>query len=522
MFFLNRFFRLTQSNYMNRSIGNGALILVISGIICKLFGAFFRFPLTNVLGINGIAIFQMTMSLYSLAVVFLSNGVTNSLAKLVASSRARGEAVKSGAYLKLAIKYVLILGFSLGVIFLLFSRQIASLQGVSGGNSYKLMFLLLPLGGLIGVYRGIIQGHENMTPTAISQIIEQVSRFAFGLSFAYVFGKQGADRGVFGAFLGITISEILSFAYLHFVLSKKMNISFNDLQVKQEFFSAVLPLSFSSGVIPLAHAIESLIILKLLGVAGIEMAFAQKLYGLQTGMIGTILSFPLLLSLAIGMAMLPKISYLSSTGSSEEEKNIIEKAFSLMWAILIPLVLGICSVSKEFYTLVYPNLIGGLLGISEGLTYITAFSIIITAIMQFLISLLQAKGYFKEVLVFSILGGIVKLLTLIIFARMKGIGIYAIPLSNALLSLTISLCAVIKLYSYVKVDFFNICLPLLSGFIMFMAVKLLISSVGGVWGIILAVISGGGVYLVLTLPLWLEFLKDIKYKLKNSKKHLEN
>lgn len=505
---------------MNHSVGKGAFVLVLSGFVCKLFGALFRLPLTNILGVEGIAIFQMVMSLYSLAIIFVSNGVTNSLAKLVSSSRARGEVVKEGGYLKIGIKYVLLVGLSLGGIITLFSDRLSSLQGV-GRENYFLMLLLLPLGGLIGVYRGIIQGRELMSPTAISQIIEQVSRFAFGLSFAYFFGKNGVNSGVLGAFVGICISEILAFVYLQFVLSKKVKIS-SDHALKKEFYRAVIPLSFGNAVIPLSHAIESLIILPLLTMSGIEREFAQKLYGLQTGMVGTILSFPLLISVAVGTSLLPKVSYLSSIGSLEEEKRVESNAFSIMWAVLIPLVFGLCSISNEFYRLVYPSAINGLSSIAEGLTYITALSTIMAGVMQFLVSLLQAKGYFKEVLIFSIFGGLVKIILLATLARMEGVGIYALPISNCLLFSTISLCGIIKLYSFVKVDLFSLFLPPLSGLVMFLAVKLLLSSVGGVLGLVLSIIAGGGVYIVLTLPLWLEFLKVVADKFKKSKKHLEN
>lgn len=506
---------------MNRSVGKGAFVLIVSGFICKLFGALFRLPLTNILGIEGIAIFQMVMSLYSLAIIFVSNGVTSSLAKLVSSSRARGEGVKSSGYLKIGIKYVLFVGLMLGGILSIFSSKIASLQGLNSGRNYYLMLLLLPLGGLIGVYRGILQGHELMTPTAISQIIEQVSRFAFGLSFAYFFGRKGAESGVFGAFLGIVISEVLAFVYLQFVLSKRSSRECSCIE-KKEFYRAVLPLSFSSGVIPFTHAIESLMVLPLLEMGGIEREIGQKLYGLQTGMVGVILSFPLLISIAVGTSLLPKVSYLSSTGEHEEERRIVSNAFSIMWTMLVPLVIGLCAISSEFYLLVYPSAIKGLGLVAEGLTYITAISILMAGIMQFLISLLQAKGFFKEVLIFSIIGGCVKIISLILLARIGSIGIYALPISNCLLNITIAICGIIKLYSYVKIDLFNLFLPPLSGLVMFLAVKLLLSSVGGVVGIILSIIAGGGVYLVLTLPLWQEFLKVILDKFKKSKKHLEN
>lgn len=506
---------------MKRSVGRGTFVLVVSGIICKFFGALFRLPLTNVLGIEGIAIFQMVMSLYSLAIIFVSNGVTSSLAKLVASARARGEGIKAKSYLSLAIKYVLILAGVLGGGLTLFSKQIAMIQGIGRGRGYLVMIVLLPLGGLIGVYRGIIQGHENMTPTAISQIIEQVSRFAFGLAFAYVFAKKGIDDGVFGAFLGITISEALAFVYLQFAIKKKVSLGKDDPIIRREFFHAILPLSFSNGVIPLTHTIESLTIIPLLSFAGVGKEVAQKLYGLQTGMVGAVLSFPLLISLAVGMALLPKISFLSSLGQQEEERKMTSEAFSIMWAFLVPLVLGLTSLSKEVYSLVYPSLIGQYLTIAQGLTYITAISTLLAGVMQFLLSILQAKGMFKHTLCFCLIGGGVKILTLVIFS-MSGLGIYAIPLSNTLLHATISICCMIKLYSVVKVDLLNLSLPLCGGFVMFLVVKVLISTLGGVGGVCLSILVGGVVYFLLTLPLWLEYAKPLINKLKKNKKRLEN
>lgn len=507
---------------MKRSVGRGAIVLVISGVVCKIFGALFKLPLTNVLGLEGIASFQMIMSLYSLALTFLSGGVTNSLSKLVSSARARGEVGLERGYLKLGVKYVLYVGLTLGCVFALFSNSLAKTQGLGGGESYLLMLLLLPLGGLIGVYRGIIQGHENMFPTALSQIIEQISRFAFGLTFAYFFGRYGSDAGVFGAFLGITLSEILACVYLKFSLSKGVKRGGGEIFAKREFFSALLPLSFSNAVSPFAHAIESLIILPLLSLGGIDRALGQKLYGLQTGMIGTVMSFPLLISLSISVSLLPKISFLSTRGDNHAQREMIERSFSVMWLCLVPLLLGICGISKDFYLLAFPSVIKDYIPLAQGLTYVTAFATLVAGITQFLLSLLQGKGLFSHALVFSLLGGVGKIVSLLLLARMKNVGIYALPISNGIMNLIISICALIKLYSLVKINFFNILLPLAGGFVMFLTVKILISSISGLAGIILCVFVGGGVYIVLTLPLWTEIIKPLLSKFKKDKKRLEN
>ena len=82
---------------MKNTVGRGAVVLILSGLICKFFGGLFRLPLTNIVGMEEIGAFQMVMSLYSLALVFVSGGVTNSLSKLVSGARARGDNKKIGS-----------------------------------------------------------------------------------------------------------------------------------------------------------------------------------------------------------------------------------------------------------------------------------------------------------------------------------------------------------------------------------------------------------------------------------------
>lgn len=487
---------------MKSSVGKGAFVLVVSGFICKLFGAFFRLPLTNILGIDGIGTFQMVMSLYSLALVLVSGGMTSSLAKLVSSSRASGDVQKLGGYLKKAVTFVLGVGLSLGVAFALLSNQIASVQGgTSGGsNCYLLMVFLLPLGGLIGVCRGIIQGYEVMSPTAISQIIEQISKFAFGLIFAYFLSKSGQGAGVFGAFLGIVLSEILALAYLFFAMGKT-KIKPNNTPVQKEFYSAVLPLTAGNAVLPLTHAIESLIIVALLTKTGLEASSATALYGLQTGVVGTVLNFPLVISLAFSISILPKISYLSSQDDTIEQRNVIKKGFLVMWFFLIPMVFALVAMSKNLYAIIFPSVINDFSTLAQDLTLLGGFGIVLCAIMQLLLSILQAKGFFLHSCLFSLIGGSAKVLLLVILTPLKGVGIYAIAISNIVLYSIVCVCALIYLKDVIRVDAIDLLLPLASALIMFLVIKILLSFNAGLLWLLACAIIGGSVYLVMAYPI---------------------
>ncbi|MBE7074329.1 MAG: hypothetical protein E7379_04505 [Clostridiales bacterium] len=492
---------------MKDTVGKGAIILTISGLMSKLFGALFRLPLTNIVGLDGIAIFQMVMTIYSFAVVFVSGGVTNGLAKLVSSARARGDQNAVGSYLKRALIFSIGLSLAFGVIFILFAPQISLVQGAEGTSAlYRLLAALLPLGALVGVFRGIIQGYGNMAPTAVSQIIEQVIKFAFGLIFAYLFSAQSVSGGVFGAILGITISEIFACFYLGVKIFKLGPYLLTN-ENKKIFYKTTLPLTFGGIILPFTHTIEALFIVKLLMWSGLDQSFARAIYGLQTGVVGAILNFPLIISVALSSALLPNLSFFAERGDDERQQKVICKSLSTMWFLLIPLVFGIVSISRNVYPIIYPTAISEHLNLAEQLTFINGFSIICTALMQQLVSILQANGHFKDSLIFYIIGGVSKLASLVLISCIEGVAPFAMGISNLVLASIVSMCVIIKLKHLIKLPFFEILLPILSAVVMFIVVRIILNLIPAIWGIVFAIFAGTIVYFVIAYPLTSKYIK---------------
>ncbi len=495
-------------------LGVSAFVLLLSGLICKALGALFRLPLTNLLGIEGIGIFQLVMSLYSFALVLTCGGVTNSLSKLISASRARGEQVKIGIFLGRALFVSLGVGFLLGLLFLLLGRYISAFQGIDAANSYMLFLLLLPLGAGLASLRGFFQGFENMIPTAISQITEQVFKFVFGLLFASIFSKIGISAGVFGAFLGIVLSEIvaLMFLFIHFFAKHKKREKPSDLQTikiaRKEFDSANLPLTLSSAILPLVNAFDGLIIIPRLVLGGISNSVATQLYGLQAGVVGAILNFPLIISMAVTTTLLPNISYLISRGTGG--RHIIEQGLKILLYLILPTTFGIVAISRQMLALVYPAMTSSMLDVAFNLMLYGGFSIVFTALMQYLIMLLQANGQFRFILLSMILGGIVKASLSFFLSASGSVNIFALVLGNIALSAIVCLLAIWKLKRIVSfaIPFYDFFLLILGTVSMFFMVYTFINCnyFSTIFNIILAVILGVFAYLVLTVP----FLLRIK------------
>lgn len=496
---------------MKKSVAKGSLVLIVSGLVCKLLGAFFRLPLTNILGIEGIGIFQMVMAVYSFALVLTSGGISSVLSKNVSQSRARSDYAKINSLFKTALLYAIILGAIAGGILFVLAIPISKAQGVlQAVDSYRIMLLLIPFGGIVATMRGIFQGYENMTPTAVSQIIEQSFKFALGLFFAQMLSSVSLKSGVFGAFLGVCSGEVIAIGFLAIY----MKIKSNCVEKKEKFSSisfvkAVVPLSIGASVLPLSTAVDSFVVVSRLKIAGIEQAVATSLFGIQAGVVGAILNFPLILSTSLSTAILPSIAYLDAKLSQDSEKSI-SQALKILWLVLLPLSVGIACVCRPLYALVYPSLDPHMLSVAVNLTYLGVVSTIITALTQFFVTLLQAKAEWNYIMLSYFLGGTAKVVCVIVLCALPTVNIFGVTLGNIALPSVVCILALLKNKRKISVHVFDLSLPLLSSFAMALALNLfnMHFDLSLLLQIVFSVLLGGLVYLFFTLPILAGIFKE--------------
>jgi len=499
----------------SNKLGFGAFVLLLSGVVCKALGALFRLPLTNLLGIEGIGIFQLVMSIYSFGLVVTCGGVTASLSKLIGAARAKGESSKITAYIHRAIFAGLSVGLLIGVVFLIFGQSISIFQGIVNNKTYMLFVLLLPLGSVLAALRGFFQGYENMLPTAISQIIEQTFKFALGLLFAFMFSKICMTHGVFGAFLGIVLSEVLALLFLIVVYiaknkNKKKATDYANLKfARHEFDKANFALTLSASILPLVNAFDGLVIVSRLVQAGCSSAVATKLFGIQSGVVGAILNFPLIISMAVTTTLLPNISYLISRGTGG--KHLIERGLKILLFLILPTTFGIIAISRQVFSLVYADMSGAMLDTAYNLMFFGGFSIVFTALMQYFLMLLQANGKFRYILGITALGGLAKAIVSFVLSAVPSINIYAIVFGNLAMTSIVSIGALVKLKKvmFLKIEAGSLFALLFGTFAMFLTVYTFINCnyFGTITNIILAIVLGVFVYLVLTASFSLKLLK---------------
>ncbi|MDR1917440.1 MAG: oligosaccharide flippase family protein, partial [Christensenellaceae bacterium] len=203
----------------------GAVILAVAGVICRLLGVVFRIPLSNIIGNYGIGLYQLVFPLYSLLLIISSAGVPVAISKMVA--RERDNKPKCKKILFNSTVALSAVGLVLAVLFAVFCKPIAGFQGKS--EIWTLYLAIAPsvfFVCFISAFRGYFQGLNNMLPTAISQIVEQIVKVGAGLTLAFILVKQSVLLAVFGAILAVSISELTATIFLcifYFCHNRKQN-----------------------------------------------------------------------------------------------------------------------------------------------------------------------------------------------------------------------------------------------------------------------------------------------------------
>ncbi|MBR6773684.1 MAG: polysaccharide biosynthesis protein [Clostridia bacterium] len=430
-----------------KSLFTGAGALVACSFVGKLLGALYRIPLTNVLGGEGMGLYQMVFPLYTLILTLSSGGLPVALSRIISVRLSGGDREGATRALKLSLAVFTLLGGICSLILACSSRFIASVQG--NEDAYLAYLAIAPAITFVSVLacmRGYWQGKENMLPSALSQIIEQVVKLSLGLLLARVMLTYGVEWSVFGALLGVSCAELLSALALTlpFLIFKKkwvksenggvryaqfeplttefgednatvlpsksvkIDARKDNIALVKEILRLAIPVTFGSLVLPLTQVVDSFLVVNILSARGTKES-ATMAYGLFTGTVSTLINLPVVIIYALSVALLPRVAKL--------QKNQNEAGREAQFSLKTGIALGV--LATLFFIVSAPDIVDLLysagLGQSQrslcvSLIRISAISVFYVAVIQSATSVLQGLGKAKIPALNLAIGGVVKVL----------------------------------------------------------------------------------------------------------------
>lgn len=392
-----------MSNETSNKLIKGAAILGMAGIVIKFLGAFFRIPLTNWMGDTGMAYYAVAYNVYSVFLVLSTAGIPVAISKMVSERIA----VKNygGAHKVFKVSFFLL--FALGIISFAIcffgAEYIAGLFKIEeAAMSLKAIAPALFFVPLFSAFRGYFQGRQNMNPTAVSEICEQLIRVIVGLSLSYAVYKTSLINAAAGATFGASAGSIAGLAIIfviymlnrrviHTKIEKNPTIYESTRSILWKILAIAVPIVLGAEIWPIMNNIDTAIIVNRMTATGWSLDEAKSLYGVLTGFCNSLIAFPQVFTQAVAISLVPAIS---SAFAQKDGPNVVKNVQLGMRTTMImgfPCAFGIFALAEPILLLLYPKQAASAMTAAPTLM-LMSISVIFLAVAQTQTGVLQGIG----------------------------------------------------------------------------------------------------------------------------------
>lgn len=339
----------------------GFIILSTANIFCKVLSLLYIPFLIATIGDEGYGIYYAAYNVYAFVFMFALSGTSTVIPKLIAEYSAKGNELDAMASFKIGNRMMLCTGVFFASLMFFGAGKLVDFIGYQ--KAYLAILSLAPSIVLTAVnssFRSYFQGRNNMTPIAISQVIEQIGNtvFTIGCSFALI--KISLEWGVAGGALGTTLGAFITQLYLllQYKKDKKIKRESNpraktDKEIFKYMFNFALPLIVSTGFIYAGNNLVDVANIKSgLLKSGFTDSYATIRYG-NFGNFMQLVNVPMIIISSLSLTILPILAKANTLESKDELKNNIKQIFKISFLISIPSAVGLSVLSEPIFDMIF-------------------------------------------------------------------------------------------------------------------------------------------------------------------------
>lgn len=406
-----------------KSVVESAIILTVAGIITRVLGFVYRIYLSNIIGAEGMGLYQLIMPVYSLAWSIACSGFTTTISKLTAEEKAKGEHGNIYRILKLCVLISTSIAVVLSYILYFFASFIAVtfFKDDRVVLALRVLSLSFPFMAAGSCMRGYFFGMRESVVPAVNQVLEQIVRMSVIFFLASYFIPYGLTYACTVCVIGIVAEEAFSLLYIFIAyrnnktknkFTKKPSLSLRKTLLT--VFAMALPLAGNRISGSLLATLENVMMPQRLAMFTSSKTNAMVAFGQLSGMAMPLVYFPSAFLTSLSVSLIPVISEAAITKNYKKINRAVSKT------ILFSSVIGIGAASlfvvfaDELGLVIYNQDIGSYLTI---LGLMCPFLYIQMAISGIL------NGLGHQVFVFrnSLLSSVITILFIYFLVPIKGV-----------------------------------------------------------------------------------------------------
>jgi len=449
----------TSSQNRNNTFFGGAAILASGIVIVKLIGALFKIPVGNILGDEGFGHFNNAYTIYNLLLMVSTAGLPVALSKTISEADTQGRGNQVHRIFNVALISFLILGMISFVVMFFFAGPLSTFQGNSlAVYAVQAMAPCCFFVCVISAFRGYAQGHSNMIPTSVSQIIEALGKLVIGLALALYLMKisAGSAKAAAGAVFGVTSGAGIALVFLifnHIAARRREGRPASDVPdssgvILRRLLAIAVPITIGASVVPVTTWLDTYqvqtILRNVLSTQPAEWYLASStpdpvvsMYGAYQKAI-TVFNLPSSLMVALTASMIPAISACCARRDKRGAGQIAESSLRIGALVACPAGVGLVVLAAPIMKLLSPDTDHA---VADPCMAILGAASIFVCIMFLCNAILQANG-FVNLPIFVMAAGCVSKLLINNF-MVRRIGITGAPVGTLVCYVLVALLELI-------------------------------------------------------------------------------
>ena len=459
---------MENANNKKQNFLTGAAILSLSTIVVKVIGMLYKLPLNRIIDSQGFAYFNKAYAIYTVLLVISTTGLPVAMSRMVSEARAKENGRQMQRIFHTAMIAYLTIGFLGSGIMMIFPHWLAS-DVMSMPNAWVSIFALGPAVLCICIAsacRGFFQGQGDMTPTAVSQVIEALGKLLLGLGFAWIVKEQTGDLALSSgaSIAGISIGAAVSALYVY-VKYRRNRRTVSALggeaesygKTAKKLLAIAVPITLGAAGLQLINLVDEIMVTRrLLEAADATAETAQTWMGemlrlAKAGMAGepwsdvmqtavenqsgvyalcqTIFNFPTAFFPCITAAIIPAITAHLTRNDQKNVRMVQNSALRLTGLIAWPCMIGLLTLSEPIMALLgrYGD---SRVQMAAVLLALLAPTVLINGITTVTTAIMQAHNRPWLPMLNMLIGGIVKVIVNYILVGNPSIGILGAPIGT--------------------------------------------------------------------------------------------
>lgn len=334
----------------------GAVILTLASLASRVIGLVYMVVLPRLIYDDGMGLYQLVKPIHYFAAVLAIAGMPVAISKLTAEKMALRS--KQDAKRVFRVGTVVMMGTGgLVALVLLAGADWFAINFAKDVGVTKTLALLGPACfflALSAAFRGFFQGLQCMTPTAISQVADQVVRVTVTVLAAIWLRPRGVETAVTGIAWGFIAGEFAGWLVLaaYYALRHDTLLEIRSpscdlgspeplLKIAKRLMALSFPAVVATILWPIMQLADSLLIPMRMQMAGFSPAIIREGLG-HLGMALTLAQFPNVVTVALATSLVPAISEAWALQSKKLVRHRSQEA------LRIALIFGIPSCAALF------------------------------------------------------------------------------------------------------------------------------------------------------------------------------